>query len=85
MNVTETPMTFPSAQDAASSLDLSKHKPAAGTSLETTRSVARRLGCSVRTVQRWVKSGILPVPLRVNKRSFFPAHVMPRPDLPETA
>lgn len=55
-------------------------KEAATTSLETAATVARRLGCSVRTVERWVEAGILPPPLKVNRRNFHRAGVMPRFD-----
>ncbi len=34
--------------------------------LLTTLEVAARLRCSKRTVQRWVKRGLLPMPLRLS-------------------
>ena len=55
-------------------------EPAAGTSLETIRSVARRLDRSVRTVDRYIELGILPEPLRIRGKRFLPAGTMPRYD-----
>jgi hypothetical protein len=48
-------------------------------SLEPAASVAQRLGRSVRTIERWVKAGILP-PMQVNGRNLHRAGVMPKPD-----
>jgi hypothetical protein len=50
------------------------------TSLESAATVARRLGRSVRTIERWVKDGILPPPIQVNGRNLHRAGVMPKPD-----
>jgi hypothetical protein len=50
------------------------------TSLEPAASVAQRLGRSVRTIERWVKAGILPPPVQVNGRNLHQAGVMPKPD-----
>jgi len=55
---------------------------APGTALETASSVARRLGRSVRTIERWVKAGILPPPMQVNGRNLHAAGVMPKADDP---
>ena len=49
-------------------------------SLEPTARVALRLGRSVRTIERWVKSGILPPPMQVNGRNLHRAGVMPKTD-----
>ena len=57
----------------------SKEKPPV-TSLETAASVARRLDRSVRTIDRYVELGILPEPLRIRKKRFWPAGVMPKID-----
>ena len=71
---------------AAMSPELSKLKTAQPppkqpvTSLEPAASVARRLGRSVRTIERWVKAGILPPPMQVNGRNLHRAGVMPKPD-----
>ena len=50
------------------------------TSLESAATVARRLDRSVRTVDRYVEVGILPEPLRIRGRRFWPAGVMPKYD-----
>ena len=50
------------------------------TSLETARSVARRLDRSVRTIDRYIKEGILPEPVRIRGNRFWPAGVMPKID-----
>ena len=50
------------------------------TSLESAATVARRLDRSVRTVDRYVEVGILPEPLRIRGRRFWPAGVMPKID-----
>jgi hypothetical protein len=49
-------------------------------SLESAATVARRLDRSVRTVDRYVEVGILPEPLRIRGRRFWPAGVMPKID-----
>ena len=56
-----------------------KDKPSV-TSLESAATVARRLDRSVRTVDRYVEVGILPEPLRIRGRRFWPAGVMPKID-----
>jgi hypothetical protein len=43
------------------------------TSLDPTRVVAQRHQVSIRTVERWTDAGILPPPLRINGRKFWPA------------
>ena len=50
------------------------------TSREPARSVAQRLGRSVRTIERWVKAGILPPPMQVRGRNLHRAGVMPTAD-----
>ncbi len=49
-------------------------------SLESAATVARRLDRSVRTVDRYVEVGILPQPLRIRGRRFWPAGIMPKID-----
>ena len=55
-------------------------EPSRNSSLETIRSVARRLDRSVRTVDRYIGLGILPEPLRIRGKRFLPAGTMPRYD-----
>jgi hypothetical protein len=50
------------------------------TSLEPTAHVARRLRVSVRTVERWIKAGILDPPMQVNGRNYHRVGVMPKTD-----
>ena len=49
-------------------------------SLESAATIARRLDRSVRTVDRYVEEGILPAPMRIRGRRFWPAGVMPKID-----
>jgi hypothetical protein len=56
-----------------------KDKPPVA-SLETSASVARRLDRSVRTVDRYVELGILPAPIKIRGKRFWPAGTMPRYD-----
>jgi len=62
--------------------DVSASSPSRGAplGLETARNVARRLGCSVRTIERWSGAGILPPPIQINGRNYYPAGVMPKVD-----
>jgi predicted site-specific integrase-resolvase len=41
--------------------------------LDPTRVLAERHRVCVRTIERWVESGILPEPMRINGRKFWPA------------
>jgi hypothetical protein len=50
------------------------------TSLETAARVARRLDRSVRTIDRYVAVGILPEPVRIRGKRFWPAGTMPKYD-----
>ena len=65
-------------------LSEAENRPAAPkqpvTSLEPAAIVAQRLGRSVRTIERWVKAGILTPPMQVNGRNLHRAGVMPKPD-----
>ena len=80
------------------STGLSDHE--LGAALETTRasqgtnpaprsrsstSVAKRLDRSRRTVERYVKLGILPPPIKIRGKNFFIRGVMPKPDAPDAA
>jgi hypothetical protein len=42
------------------------------TELERTRTIADRHMVSVRTIERWTEAGILPPPLRIRGRKFWP-------------
>ena len=55
-------------------------QPVTSLELEPAARVAQRLGRSVRTIERWVKAGILPPPIQVNGRNLHRAGVMPKPD-----
>jgi hypothetical protein len=57
-----------------------KDKQLRPTSLESAVTVARRLDRSVRTIDRYVEEGILPAPMRIRGRRFWPAGVMPKID-----
>jgi hypothetical protein len=41
--------------------------------LDRTRTIAERHKVSIRTVERWTEAGILPQPLRIRGRKFWPA------------
>jgi hypothetical protein len=55
------------------------------TALETARRLAERLDRTVRTVDRYVELGILPSPLKIRGKRFWPAGTMPVFDKPGTA
>jgi predicted site-specific integrase-resolvase len=48
--------------------------------LDPTRVVAERHRVSIRTVERWTDAGILPPPLRINGRKFWPAGTVAKTD-----
>jgi hypothetical protein len=54
-----------------------------GTALESSTSVAKRLDRSRRTIERYVKLGILPKPIKIRGKSFFIRGVMPKVDAPD--
>ena len=54
--------------------------PQATPALEPASKTASRLGCHVKTIDNWVKAGLLDPPIRVQNRKFFPAGVMPKSD-----
>jgi DNA-binding transcriptional MerR regulator len=37
----------------------------------STSATARRLGVSIRSIDRWLAAGILPQPIRINKRKYW--------------
>jgi hypothetical protein len=51
--------------------------------LLTTRRLAEQYDRSIRTVERWTDAGILPQPMRINGRKFWPADTKPKLDAPE--
>jgi predicted site-specific integrase-resolvase len=54
-------------------------------SVLTTRKLAEQNAVSIRTVERWTDAGILPQPMRINGRKFWPANTKPKLDAPEGA
>jgi predicted site-specific integrase-resolvase len=48
--------------------------------LEPHRRYAERRGVSTRTLDRWTDAGILPAPVRINGRKYWPTDVEPRHD-----
>jgi predicted site-specific integrase-resolvase len=44
------------------------------------RKFAERKGVSTKTLERWTAAGILPEPIRIRGRKYFPADVEPRHD-----
>jgi hypothetical protein len=48
--------------------------------LLSTRKIAEANSVSVRTVERWTDDGILPPPVRINGRKFWPADTTPKRD-----
>lgn len=49
--------------------------------LESNRAFAERLGVSPRTIDRWVKAGILPQPTaRIRTRKYWDPGTQPRRD-----
>jgi hypothetical protein len=50
--------------------------------LDRTRTIAERHKVSVRTIERWTEAGILPQPLRIRGRKFWPAGTTAKTDAP---
>jgi hypothetical protein len=48
--------------------------------LETHRAIAQRFNVSTRTIDRWSEDGILPEPIRIKTRKYWPIDVEPRRD-----
>jgi hypothetical protein len=44
------------------------------------RAFAERHGVFTRTIDRWSEDGVLPEPVRIQKRKYWPANVTPRRD-----
>jgi hypothetical protein len=49
-------------------------------SLETHRQLAHRYNVSTRTVDRWVDAGILPEPVHIRGRKYWPIDAKPQHD-----
>jgi len=49
--------------------------------LESHRAFAERLGVSPRTIDRWTRAGLLPRPIRINKRKYWSPNTQPRCDV----
>jgi predicted site-specific integrase-resolvase len=54
--------------------------PARSVQLLSTKKIADLNGVCVRTVERWIEAGVLPPPIRIRKRRFWPDGTMPRTD-----
>ena len=52
--------------------------------LLTHRAYAERCGVCTRTIDRWSEDGVLPEPVRIQKRKYWPADVTPRDGAPAT-
>jgi hypothetical protein len=74
------PLRDPPKSRSVGLMSISFEPSKEATSLEPARSVAQRLGRSVRTIERWVKAGILPPPMQVRGRNLHRAGVMPTAD-----
>jgi predicted site-specific integrase-resolvase len=48
--------------------------------LDRTRTLAERHKVSIRTIERWCEAGILPQPLRIRGRKFWPRGTVARLD-----
>jgi hypothetical protein len=48
--------------------------------LDRTRTLAERHRVSIRTIERWCEAGLLPPPLRINGRKFWPRGTLAKLD-----
>jgi predicted DNA-binding transcriptional regulator AlpA len=48
--------------------------------LLTHRRFADKCGVATKTIDRWTEAGILPPPVRINTRKYWPDTVAPRAD-----
>jgi hypothetical protein len=46
----------------------------------SSRVLAAENSVSIRTIERWTDAGILPQPVRINGRKFWPAGTTPKAD-----
>ena len=80
MSITSTGL---SDYELGTSTSIARYEP--GAALESSTSVAKRLDRSRRTIERYVKLGILPQPIKIRGKNFFIRGVMPKPDAPGAA
>jgi hypothetical protein len=52
----------------------------AAAELDRASTLAARYKVSIRTIERWCASGVLPQPLRINGRKFWPANTLAKLD-----
>jgi MerR-like DNA binding protein len=50
--------------------------------LDRTRTIAERHQVSIRTVERWTDAGLLPPPMRIRGRKYWPAGTIAKIDAP---
>jgi hypothetical protein len=72
-----------SDHELGTSTSIARYEP--GAALESSTSVAKRLDRSRRTIERYVKLGILPEPIKIRGKNFFIRGVMPKLDAPDAA
>ena len=83
MSITSTGLSDYELGTALERTSVAGYKP--GAALESSTSVAKRLDRSRRTIERYVKLGILPPPIKIRGKNFFIRGVMPKPDAPDAA
>ena len=83
MSITSTGLSDHELGTAQPSTSVAEYEP--GAALESSTSVAKRLDRSRRTIERYVKLGILPPPIKIRGKNFFIRGVMPKPDAPDAA
>jgi hypothetical protein len=57
-----------------------KNRKPEAAELDRTRTLAERHKLSIRTIERWCEAGILPPPLRIRGRKFWPAGTTAKTD-----
>ena len=83
MSITSTGLSDYEFGTASKRTSVAGYKP--GAALETSTSLAKRLNRSRRTIERYVKLGILPPPIKIRGKNLFIRGVMPKPDAPDTS
>jgi hypothetical protein len=66
-------------REEIASMPKSETQPATGVMLPT-RKLAERYDVTVRTIERWVETGVLAAPQRINGRRYWPEGTTPRTD-----